>query len=163
MPYKDSEVAKIKGRERYYKNRTKILKEMSEKGKIRRSNDPKYVERIRKAHKKYYEANKEKVRLYREKRKDDLGLRKYGITKDEYWRIFELQRRKCKVCGKEGNPHKNSNRPLVVDHSHVTGKVRGLLCRNCNSGIGLLQDNVKILKNAVKYLEAQNAREGKKR
>jgi len=42
---------------------------------------------------------------------------------------------------------------LVVDHCHSTGKVRGLLCSNCNRGIGMLQERVDILQNAIDYLK----------
>ena len=42
---------------------------------------------------------------------------------------------------------------LVVDHCHATGKVRGLLCHNCNRALGLLKDKISVLKNAIQYLE----------
>ncbi len=61
--------------------------------------------------------------------------------------MYLLQEGKCKGCDKE------SNRTLNVDHDHETGKIRGLLCGNCNRGIGLLGDNIETLQNLIKYLE----------
>lgn len=52
---------------------------------------------------------------------------------------------KCEIC--------YNKLPLAVDHCHDSGKVRGLLCNNCNNGLGRFMDNIQILKNAVKYLE----------
>lgn len=81
-------------------------------------------------------------------------LRSYKITLDDYETMLNAQGHKCKICGGEGFIM-NSNRhklKLVVDHCHSTGRVRGLLCHNCNRAIGLLQDNVATLKSAIAYL-----------
>ena len=78
----------------------------------------------------------------------------YGITLDEYNTILEAQNYKCKICGKtaeevaSGKPIKR----LAVDHCHETGEIRGILCANCNTGIGLLCHDPGILKNALRYL-----------
>lgn len=59
----------------------------------------------------------------------------------------------CAICGKL--PGKtNGGRPLAVDHDHKTGRVRGLLCENCNNGLGRFKDNPAFLREAVGYLEA---------
>jgi hypothetical protein len=71
----------------------------------------------------------------------------YGITVQEYERMFMAQGGLCAICGKP------SLRKLHVDHCHSKGTIRGLLCRKCNKGIGFLDDNIQSLKNAVKYLE----------
>ena len=47
----------------------------------------------------------------------------------------------------------NEKNALTVDHNHVTGQIRGLLCTNCNLGIGNFKDKTELLKNAIKYLE----------
>ena len=68
--------------------------------------------------------------------------------------MFEDQDHKCLICFSEGfklNP--KSKMDLVVDHDHATGKVRGLLCHNCNRALGLLQDSLPAIKNALLYLE----------
>lgn len=75
---------------------------------------------------------------------------KYNITIDEYNALFTEQGGSCAICG----THQSAlNIPLCVDHSHLTGKIRGLLCRRCNTGIGLLKDSKDILYRAAKYLE----------
>ena len=67
---------------------------------------------------------------------------------DEYDFILEKQEGKCAICGASDN----FGRYLCVDHSHETGKIRGLLCNPCNQALGLLKDNVGILNNAIDYL-----------
>ena len=56
------------------------------------------------------------------------------------------QDNRCAICG--AMPKK----PLFVDHCHVTGKVRGLLCVSCNTALGLLKDSITALEQAIKYL-----------
>lgn len=55
----------------------------------------------------------------------------------------------CAICGKMDN---GDGRFLYVDHCHATGKVRGLLCHNCNSGIGHFRDNVALMHKAIDYV-----------
>lgn len=74
-------------------------------------------------------------------------IRKYGIQPEIYYKLLNEQENRCIICKKEEN-----KRNLSIDHSHKTGKVRGLLCSNCNRGIGFLKDDVEILKNAILYL-----------
>ena len=66
------------------------------------------------------------------------------ITWDEYEALRKAQGEACKLCGK--------SRQLAVDHDHATGYVRGLLCAQCNTGIGHLGDNVEGLERAIAYL-----------
>jgi len=76
-------------------------------------------------------------------------VRKYGITGIEYEKLMNNQNNKCAICGKEPNGY---YKRLGVDHDHVTGKVRGLLCPNCNTAVGLLKDDIVILSRAIDYL-----------
>lgn len=81
--------------------------------------------------------------------------RKYGITLSDYERMHAEQSGRCKICGGEGfvmDKDRHSLK-LVVDHCHVTDKVRGLLCHNCNRALGLLKDNIQTLENAIAYLK----------
>ena len=73
---------------------------------------------------------------------------KYGITVEEYKALLLVQNYKCKICGGTND----NGRELYVDHCHVTNKVRGLLCSNCNTALGKFQDNPYILKKAIEYL-----------
>lgn len=79
---------------------------------------------------------------------------KFGLTRDEYDRIGETQNWLCAICSKpETSTFRRSIRRLAVDHCHKTGRIRGLLCRKCNQGIGHLRDDVAILRKAITYLE----------
>lgn len=74
----------------------------------------------------------------------------YGLTLAEWNTLFLSQNGVCAIC------HKTeivNGRNLCVDHNHVTGKVRGLLCLDCNSGIGHLKDNKEYLASAIAYLD----------
>lgn len=71
-----------------------------------------------------------------------------GATKETKERLLEEQDHKCAVCAKD------IDRRAHLDHDHKTGKVRGLLCRGCNLGLGHFEDNVEALAGAIKYLAA---------
>ena len=77
-------------------------------------------------------------------------LKQYNIDNDYFNKLFETQKGKCAICGIHQLKLK---RALSIDHCHKTGKVRGLLCSKCNTGIGMLQDNTEFLKNAIDYLD----------
>lgn len=80
--------------------------------------------------------------------------RKYGITYETYLLMLDNQDCKCKICSSEGFVMAKHHRlKLVVDHCHDTGKVRGLLCHNCNRALGLLKDSTESLEKALEYLK----------
>lgn len=81
--------------------------------------------------------------------KQDLK-KKYGITLNQYEKMLKLHNHKCAICGNI-ETSLTSNR-LSIDHDHKTGKVRGLLCRNCNVALGLFKESIKNLENAILYL-----------
>jgi Recombination endonuclease VII len=122
-------------------------------------------EKVRQKYKIYYRKNSEKIiKDCRQWRKEnphkvlDINLkRNYGITLEQYKILFTKQNGKCAICKKEESlfdtRYKKIKR-LCVDHCHNTGKVRGLLCHNCNIGIGLFEDSKENMQNAVKYLES---------
>ena len=86
-------------------------------------------------------------------------MRNYGISLAEVRRMFEEQNHRCALCGGEGFMMAEHHRvSLVVDHCHDTGKVRQLLCHNCNRALGLLQDDAELMRRAATYIEAH--REG---
>jgi hypothetical protein len=90
----------------------------------------------------FYERNKEKVRNQKLKYM-------YGISLEDYNKMFIEQNGCCKICQDHQSKFKNS---LCVDHCHTTGKVRGLLCDQCNRGLGSFKDDIEIVKNIIKYL-----------
>lgn len=75
--------------------------------------------------------------------------RLYGITQEIYWKMVADQKGLCAVC------RQSNGKKLDIDHDHKTGKVRGLLCGNCNRALGLFKDNPEFIKNAQYYLNEQ--------
>lgn len=76
-------------------------------------------------------------------------MRTYGITLEDYNKMAQEQEFVCKICKKPAN----GIRPLAVAHDHKTGKIRGLLCYNCNRVLSLL-DNTELYDQAKKYLKS---------
>ena len=96
--------------------------------------------------KKWRENNPDKVKDYMASRIWYKRKINYGLTKEKFFEMIKNQDSKCAIC-KAGIDER-----CHVDHNHDTGQVRGLLCNNCNAGIGMLQDNPNILDAAAKYL-----------
>jgi hypothetical protein len=71
-----------------------------------------------------------------------------------YNKLFKEQNGRCAICKQSETSLGNNGkiRDLSTDHSHITGRVRGLLCSPCNTAIGLLKDNIEILKSTIDYL-----------
>lgn len=136
----------------YYKNNKEKCTESSKKWRLANP------ERARQSRLDYKKNNKEKTRatnkIYRENNKERLieksklyRLNLYNLTLDEYNLLIQEQQNKCAICRKE------SSKTLHIDHNHITGKVRGLLCNNCNRALGYLKDDAQILKSAIEYLK----------
>ena len=131
--------AQRKSQEKYRKSpkgqatRKKYLKSPKGKAAQKRAQD------------NYKRNHPEKIKASSEKSK----LAKYGIDRARYQLMFAEQKGVCKLCGK---PEKKI-RKLAVDHCHTTGKVRGLLCMECNTGLGKFKDNTEVLARAIAYLE----------
>lgn len=77
----------------------------------------------------------------------------FGITLNDYEMMLTAQNDTCKICKR---PASLSKRKLAVDHCHVTGKVRGLLCSNCNTALGLVKDSTQVLNDMINYLKENN-------
>lgn len=132
----------------------------------------KNIKERKKYNKKYYLKNKESKKLRDKKYRENESVkerkrlymidyrkknpsenrknkcRSFGITIEIYNNLLNKQKGVCAIC----NNKCKSGHSLSIDHCHITGKVRGLLCKNCNSGIGFLNDDKVLLKNAIKYL-----------
>jgi hypothetical protein len=84
-------------------------------------------------------------------------MEKYGLTREAYLHMLERQKGVCAICGCPPSKHsKKTNKEktyyLDVDHDHTTEEVRGLLCGNCNRGLGSFKDSINNLLAAVDYL-----------
>jgi hypothetical protein len=113
----------------------------------------------------YYERNKDKVLAYHRKRRAEMPPQKkdyvaeqkratmlrlrYKLTPEQVAVMKEAQQGCCAICG-VGLDTTITN----IDHCHTTGKVRGLLCVNCNRGLGAFGDNVRNMEKALEYLKA---------
>lgn len=75
----------------------------------------------------------------------------YKLTEEEYKTLLKNQKNRCKICKRKFK--KKGSCRICIDHCSIINKVRGLLCHNCNVGIGHLKHNIKLLINAIKYLE----------
>jgi hypothetical protein len=74
----------------------------------------------------------------------------YRLTRGQWQAVFEEQRGCCAICGIS---QEDLGYTLEIDYDHNTGKVRGLLCRKCNLGIGMFGEDVENINKAIKYLE----------
>lgn len=95
---------------------------------------------------RYAKNNSEKIKL--DKRNRNLR-KKYGISAQDFDEMVERQGGCCAICRK---PPSGRWGQLVVDHSHSTGQVRGLLCNQCNSALGFLKDDPETLDRAIRYM-----------
>ena len=108
----------------------------------------------------YYHRNKEIITKKRHDNPDDQRNKQYkclyGITVSEYDELLHKQKGVCAVCGRPPGA-----RRLCVDHSHTNGKVRGLLCKECNTSLGNVNDNIGILRKLIEYLTRNDNNEQK--
>jgi hypothetical protein len=82
--------------------------------------------------------------------------RLYGLTREQVELLAERQAWRCAICQRPQTLEKRSfdnGSRFVVDHCHVTGAVRGLLCHHCNVGIGAFRDSPRLLRAATRYVE----------
>jgi hypothetical protein len=108
-------------------------------------------------HKKWRDKNRNKInKNARQKRANNCWESKqyhykklYGITPQEFIELLKKQNGVCAICFKSCTAKKS----LGVDHNHQTGKIRGLLCHNCNIGIGNLKDDIFLLQRAIEYIK----------
>lgn len=101
--------------------------------------------------------NPAKAKAKQERDSLERKFRQHGLTLDQYHSMAERQDFLCILCEqeperrntKDGREHLDG---FVIDHDHQTGKVRGLLCYNCNVGLGMLQDSPQLLEKAARYV-----------
>lgn len=134
-----------KGLSKFHKNK---LKKLGHRYDCKQCRNKTRSERRKRDNTKYIEyENRPDVKL---KTFDRVLKRQYGITLEIFAQMLEEQNGVCKLCLKPER-HKNKTK-LSVDHSHVTGKVRGLLCHRCNVILGLLNEDVIVVQNILNYI-----------
>lgn len=127
MPYADPERGYARKRERLKdpEYRARLHKKQLARHHERRKTDPEYV-----------------------KTRRGYGLKRFGLTPDDYEKLLQAQLGCCAIC----NEPNSFARPLHVDHCHVSKRIRGLLCGECNTGIGKLGDSAEGVAAALRYL-----------
>jgi len=141
MPYKDKKQRLEYHREynkmRYQLNRDVLLAKHNQYNHIHKD------EKNKKQRESYHKAP-EKKRFYKIKQKYNLDIKEYN-------ELLQKQKLLCAICKQ---PLDLQHTYYVhVDHDHKRGKVRGILCRNCNLGLGQFKENIEYLKNAIIYLK----------
>ena len=90
---------------------------------------------------------------YNPQRRAASWQRRYGISEDVYWGMFQQQGGVCAICKQPETRQQNGILSLLaVDHCHATGRVRGLLCQGCNHGLGNFKDDATLIAAAIVYL-----------
>ena len=84
-----------------------------------------------------------------DKAKNNALKRKFGLTIEAYKALLVKQHNNCAICGISGD---ETSRKFAVDHCHHTSTIRGLLCDNCNKGLGMFKDSINNLEKAISYL-----------
>ena len=106
-------------------------------------------------YKRYYDKHRDEVLAknakYHQDNKEEIAKRHrlcpYKLTQEQYDKKLQAQNNRCAICYKEfvKTPH--------IDHSHKTGENRGLLCDDCNLGLGRFKDSIVILNSAIQYVK----------
>ena len=139
-----------KDRERtakYRRENPEKIKEIQKRSHDRIKGDLDRLEKLRKWQKRYREENRNALN-------DRERQRKFGITSQKYVELFKAQNGVCAICkNPETATRLGKIKALAVDHCHKSGAVRGLLCSDCNTGIGKLKDDPEVLHSAIQYIE----------
>ncbi len=124
------------------RNKTGYLSECKEcrNKRLRESRDEKTLRKRKEIQDKYRRSSKF----------SDTSLKRiYGISLKEWQKMFDEQDGCCASCGEH---QADLSRTLCVDHDHDTGKVRGLVCRQCNLALGLLKDDPEVVAKLLEYI-----------
>ena len=149
----------------YAKNKERVKKSSAAAYLRKKERNPNLAKERYAQEKAYLAANPHKKERYKEAQKrfrakwgsdyhHNLYLKDtYGISIEQYKAMLEAQNYRCKLCRKHQSEQKNR---LHVDHCHVTGRIRGILCAPCNSGLGLAKESSELYLKAADYLAYWN-------
>lgn len=145
------ELRRQKDRERtaaYRRANPDKVREINRRSREKAKVDPDRVVKLRDYQLRYREKNRETL-VAKERE------RKFGISHAEYAELHQRQGGVCAICKKPETATRNGKvKSLAVDHCHSTGRIRGLLCADCNTGIGKLKEDRNIFLAAIQYLES---------
>ncbi len=149
--YKNPNLTKERSRAYTKKYKESHLEEVQKKD---REHKRKTYARCKEINVRWRDRNSEKVRVYRERYKEDGRTKaarekyRYGISPEEVQKLLEDQNFSCAVCRKPFT----ATRKRYIDHCHTTNKVRGLVHMECNTLMGLAKDDPELLERAAVYL-----------
>jgi hypothetical protein len=157
--YRDSHKEQIHKYQKKYRNEHKEARKEYHK-KYRKKN----LSLLTEKKKEYYLKNRSdiisKKRIYNKEhtkeRREKTIIKNFGINNEQYNNLLYKQNNLCAIClnpEKGIDPRTNRNFNLAIDHDHIDGGIRGLLCSKCNRGLGSFKDNINLLKRAIGYLE----------
>jgi hypothetical protein len=160
--YRARNAAKVKAYNREYRAAHKDeANARNRKYKTKRTRDPQKSAEYKR---KWRASHQEQVKAYAKKRWSKLRLttgpatnrlgrlKRYGLTVEAYRQLVDAQAGLCAICRRQPTGRGQAG-ILHVDHDHVTGKIRALLCTRCNTALGLLLDDPTIVQEAVEYLK----------
>jgi hypothetical protein len=155
--------SKTKNKENQYKSHRKWVQNNIEKYRTYHK-EYNSREEVKKRRRELYRKNiehykkRDKEHYYKteDRHRELWASKKYKISIEEYRELY--QKETCDICDqKEIAIGRNGNiKRLAIDHSHQTGKVRGLLCQRCNQATGLLRENIDLIERVIKYLNGKN-------
>ena len=132
----------LKAKRAYSKKHYQENKEAKQKSeKLYRSLNP---EKSKLRSKKYWENNKYKCEMARINKV-------FGLSQEQYETLLKMQQGLCYICNIQ-------LLKMNIDHCHKTGKVRKLLCTDCNVGLGFFKDNPEVIHKALLYIKEHNGR-----
>jgi hypothetical protein len=144
------EERRAKDRERtakYRRENPEKVKEIQKRSQDRIRDDPERLSKLRGWQTQYREQNRRAL-------SDGERHRKFGITPEGYSELLKSQNGTCAICKQpETATRLGKVKALAVDHCHQSGAIRGLLCADCNTGIGKLRENTSIFLSAIRYLD----------
>jgi len=149
------EALKLCSKKNYQKNKDKI--------KIKRDK-PENKLKLKLYMEKWQEENKDYLKIYKNKPENKARIKElqqkarlnklYNLTIEDYNKMVKQQNNKCAICGKEEiNTFKGKIVNLSVDHNQKTGKVRELLCKDCNVSLGNLKEDISLFYKCIEYLK----------
>jgi len=131
----------------YRKKNPEKVREIQNRNAEKARQNPDKVEAIRGYQLKYRDQNREVL-------KDKERERRFGINRQEYAEMFHAHNGACAICSQPETATRNGRiKALAVDHDHESGEIRGLLCSDCNTGIGKLKEDRDIMVSAIRYLD----------
>jgi len=137
----------------YRKNNPDKIREINRRSHAKARQNPEKAQAIRAYQSLYREQNRN---ILSDKERE----RRFGITRHEYAEMFHKQNGLCAICSLPETATRNGKvKALAVDHDHESKKVRGLLCSDCNTGIGKLKEDRNVFLSAIKYLDKHSNKE----